>query len=135
MRPKSIVTFERVVLASLALSLLATWLGWERAATTAADAGLGTGFILSVQAVTIVVMLLLLYFIARKGSPIAKWIYVVLAALGVLGGLAAVGDLMEQGGASIAVTVLQYVLTIVSLWLLFRPDAKAWFNDGRGEAA
>ncbi len=72
MRPKSIVTFERVVLASLALSLLATWLGWESAATTAADAGLGTGFLLSVQAVTVVVMLLLLYFIARKRSPIAK---------------------------------------------------------------
>jgi uncharacterized membrane protein YhiD involved in acid resistance len=134
MRPKSIVNFERTVLASLALSILGSAVGWERASTMAADAGLGTGYLIGVAAFTLVLTLLLLWFISRKGSPIAKWIYVVVAVLGFIGGMASIGQVLEYGALSAGITILSYVLSAVSLWFLFRPDATAWFNDGRGEA-
>ena len=134
MRPKSIVNFERTVLASLGLSILGSALGWERASTMAADAGLGSGYLIGVAAFTLVLTLLLLWFIARKGSPVAKWIYVVVSVLGLIGGIAGIGQVMQYGGISAGITILSYVLSAVSLWFLFRPDATAWFNDGRGEA-
>jgi formate-dependent nitrite reductase membrane component NrfD len=134
MRPKSIVNFERTVLASLALSVLGSAVSWERASTMAADAGLGTGYLIGVAAFTLVLTLLLLWFIARKGSPIAKWIYVVVAVLGFIGGVASIGQVLEYGALSAGITILSYILSALSLWFLFRPDANAWFNDGRGEA-
>jgi len=134
MRPKSIVTFERVVLASVALSILGIFLGWERAVTDAADAGVATGFVVGVAVFTLLLSLLLLWFISRKASPIAKWIYVVFTGLGLVIGLVGIGKLFENGGVTAIITILSYVLSAVSLWLLFRPDANAWFNDGRGEA-
>lgn len=39
---------------------------------------------------------------------------------------------MQNGALSVALTIVQTLLSIYSLWLLFRPDAKSWFNDGRG---
>ena len=134
MRPQSIVNFERTVLAALALGLLNTMLTWDQIKTTAADAGMGTGFVVSIQAVTIVVTLLLLWFIARKASPIAKWIYVVITVIGLVGGLFSVSALLDGGAVSVAIVAVQYLLLIATLWFLFRPDATAWFNDGRGEA-
>ena len=71
MRPKSIVNFERLVLASVTLSILGSVLGWEQASTVAADAGLGTGYLVGVVAFTLLLSLLLLWFISRKASPIA----------------------------------------------------------------
>ena len=135
MRPKSIVNFERLVLASVALSILGSVLGWEQASTVAADAGLGTGYLIGVAAFTLLLSLLLLWFISRKASPIAKWIYVVFTGLGLVLGLVGIGQLFENGGVSAGITLVSYVLSAVSLWFLFRPDATAWFNDGRGEAA
>lgn len=134
MRPQSIVNFERAVLAGLALGLVNTALTWNQINATAADAGMGTGFLVSIQAVTIVVTLLLLWFIARKASPVAKWIYVVITVLGLIGGLFSVSTLLEGGVVSVAIVAVQYLLSIASLWFLFRPDATAWFNDGRGDA-
>lgn len=134
MRPQSIVNFERAVLALLALGLLNTMLTWNQISTTAADAGMGPGFVVSIQAVTIVVTLLLLWFIARKASPVAKWIYVVITVLGLIGGLFSISKLLEGSAVSIAIVAVQYLLSIATLWFLFRPDATAWFNDGRGDA-
>lgn len=135
MRPPSIVNFERIVLATLFLGLVGSWLNWDQARTVAADAGMGTGFVLTVQVISVVVTLILLYFIARKGSPVAKWIYVVITVLGVIGGLANPAKLLESGGATVVVAIAQILLSLVALWFLFRPDAKAWFAEGRGESA
>jgi fluoride ion exporter CrcB/FEX len=77
-------------------------------------------------------MLLLVYFISRKGSPVAKWIYVVLGVLGLIGGLSTFSQTLELGTLPVILTIIQYALLIAALWLLFRPDSKAWFADGRG---
>lgn len=134
MRPKSIVTFERIVLTIVALGIVNGLLTREQTAATAADAGMGPGAVLGIQIVGIAVNLLLMWFIARKASPVAKWIYVVLTAIGLVGGLAGVAKLVQGGALSTVLTIVTFALSAVSLYFLFRPDANAWFNDGRGTA-
>ena len=133
MRPQSIVHFERVVLFSLLLGVANTFMIWGTLTSSVATAGMGVGFIVTVQAITLAIYLLLIWFIARKGSPVAKWIYVVLAAIGLLFGLIGIGQVAGLYGTSaLVITIVQYVLSAVSIWLLFRPDANAWFSNGRG---
>jgi phosphoglycerol transferase MdoB-like AlkP superfamily enzyme len=124
--------FERLVLLSLALGVLNTFLSWDHTVATLAEQGVGTNSALGIQAVVIGAVLLLTWLIARKASPAAKWIYVVLSVLGIVLAAVGLGEASRAGTLSLIITVVQYLLTIVSLWLLFRPDAKGWFNDGRG---
>jgi hypothetical protein len=132
MRPASIVNFERVVLLSLAIGVLNTFLNLDEMTASIAAQGFGSGFVIGVQAATIAVILLLVYFISRKGSPVAKWIYVVLSVLGLISGLAGMSQTLEMGTVPVILSVAALILSVISLWLLFRPDSKAWFADGRG---
>lgn len=133
MRPKSIVNFERAVLAMVGLGIVNSFVTREQAETAMADAGMGgTGMLTGILVVGTLLNLLLLYFISRKASPVAKWIYVVLTALGLVFGLAGIGQVLKGNSLSVILTIVQYVLAAASLYLLFRPDANAWFNDGRG---
>jgi hypothetical protein len=135
MRPPSIVNFTRVVLLSLAIGILATFLSWEniQAALATTGAGMGTGVIVGIQAVTIAIFLLLIWFIHAHGSPVAKWIYVVLAVLGLISGLVGFGQTMSYGTVPALASAIQMILTAISIWLLFRPDSKAWFSEGRSD--
>ena len=92
---------------------------------------LSSGATLTIQIVFILIYLLLIYFISRKGSPVAKWIYVVLAVLGLLGGIVAIPLMAKIGIVPLLIVIVQYALSLVSLWLLFQPDSKAWFSEGR----
>ena len=132
MRPPSIVNFERVVLLSLAIGVINTLVSYDQMVASVAAQGFGSNFVIGVQAVTIAIMLLLLWFISRKGSPVAKWIYVVLSVLGLVSAVAGISQTLEFGSISVILSTVQYVLLLISLFLLFRPDSKAWFADGRG---
>jgi len=136
MRPKSIVTFERLVLLYLAIGLLHAYLVWDQtmASMQAQGAGLGSGTIIIIQAITVALYLLLIWFISRKGSPVAKWIYVVLGGVSLVVGLVGIQQAISLGTLPLILTIVQYVLLLVTIWLLFRPDSKAWFSDGRGGA-
>ena len=135
MRPKSIVLFERLVLASILLGLVGAYLAWEhtQALLSAQNSPLGSSSVLVIQGITILLYLLLIYFIARRGSPVAKWIYVVLAGLGLVLGAVGIGQAFELGTLSGVISIVQLIITAATLWLLFRPDSKAWFSEGRGE--
>lgn len=131
MRPASIVLFERLVLLSILIGIANTILVWDQLNAEVAQQGVGTGMVLGIQGVTIALYLLLIWFITRKGSPVAKWIYVVFAALGLVVGLLGIGQAFAMGTLSGVLSIIGYVLAVVTIWLLFRPDAKAWFADGR----
>lgn len=132
MRPASIVNFERVVIFSIVLGLINTVLIWDRLTSAVAVSGMGTSFVVTVQAITIALYLLLIWFISRKGSVVAKWIYVVLAAIGLVFGLLGIGQVAAlYGNVALIITIVQYLLTLVSIGLLFRPDANAWFRGER----
>lgn len=133
MRPRSIVMFERIVIVSLLLGILNAYLSWDHLSAQVAAQGATSDSIITAQAIMTAIYLLLIWLIARKARPVAKWIYVVLTAIGVVIAVAGIGQTLTMGMASVAVSLFQNILLIASLWLLFRPDAKAWFADGREE--
>ena len=136
MRPKSIVNFERLVLLYLAIGLLYAYLVWDETMSSmqAQGAALNSGTVITIQAITVALYLLLVWFIARKGSPVAKWIYVVLSGLSLALGLVSIQQTISFGTFPLIISIVQYALILITIWLLFRPDAKAWFSDGRGGA-
>ena len=93
MRPKSIISFERLVLLGIVLNIISSLLVHEQveAMIAAQGQGVGTSTVYVIQAIIIAVYLLLVWFISRHGSPVAKWIYVVLAGIGFVAGLVGIG--------------------------------------------
>jgi hypothetical protein len=127
-RPVSIVYFERAVLLSILLGLLNTYLMWDRIVAQIADLGYGPGFVVAVQIISYGVLLLLLWLIAYRRSNVARWTYVVLAALGLVSGLTGIREMLALDPLFLAISAVQYLISIVSIVLLFRPDARRWFD-------
>ena len=142
MRPQSIQLFEKVYLASIAIGLVNAVLSWSQVDAMLADprmqaAGVGTGTLVLGVVIGILVPLLLWYFIARRASNVAKWIYVVLTAVGLFGFLSALANPMAPKGLITLLGAAATGLQVYGAWLLFRPDAAAWFEskgaDGPGD--
>ena len=133
MRPASIVNFERVVILSLLVGLVATAVNWEHAVQATETIGFGSGLVIGVQVVSIALTLLLLYFISRRGSSVARWIYVVLVGLAVAFSLANASAVFVLPTVPVLLQLVQWLLSIISIWLLFTADARAWFNRSTAE--
>ena len=131
MRPPSIVMFDRLFLVSLALSVLGLALNFTAisqqvlATPGLADAGIGSGFFIGAVAVSYAISLLLWFFVAHKGSNVAKWILVVLAAISLV---SLPGLLAGPWDLTAILNLASYVLQIAALGFLFRADAKAWLR-------
>ena len=80
---------------------------------------LGFGFALSI---------LLWYFTARKASNIAKWIYVAVMGFGAVSTLTSLNDPTSPMGFALAISLVSTALTALSIFFLFRPDARVWFG-------
>ena len=138
-RPISIVNFERCYLGAWLLGLISTVLNWntmeQMTATRQAEAQFGTWYMPAVTAIGLIISLILWYFIARRGSAIAKWILVVLFAFGVIGFVMGLAMHTMPAGLLGIVSVVSFVLQAIAVWLLFRPDTKPWFGEKGGDAA
>jgi hypothetical protein len=137
MRPESIILFEKVFFASLAVGIATTVIGWEEVKAMLADpsiqaAGIGGGAVALSLALGIVLPLVLWYFIARRASNVAKWIFVVLTALGLFGLLAALADPSAAKGLQTMASAVSTGLQVAAAWLLFRPDARKWLEGPHG---
>ncbi|HEX8643826.1 MAG TPA: hypothetical protein VF702_07925 [Allosphingosinicella sp.] len=135
MRPQSIVQFERVVLLIIVVQLVGSFFNWEYMEMMVARQGMGSGVVAAAVAISIGITLLLLWLIARRRSVVAMWIYVAICAFGILTTLLGIGEIMRQTTPSILAQAAQLVLTIVSIWLLFRADSRAWFRKDATPAA
>ena len=135
MRPPSIIMFERLFLASLALSALSFALSYDSLIEQLArepglvELGLGSGFVIGTAVVGYAIYLLLWFLIARKASNVAKWVLVVFLALGLISLL---GALAGPWGLTMLIGLAVYALEIAAAVYLFRPDAAAWL---KGKAA
>lgn len=135
MRPKSIDVFEKVYLGAIAVGLINTVVSWSQLdAMLAADprikaAGLGSGTLMVGVVLGLLIPLLLWYFIARRASNVAKWIYVVLTAVGLFGFLSSLANPLVPKGLLTALGLLSVGLQVYAAWLLFRPDAAAWLDS------
>lgn len=142
LRPISIIQFERCYLGSLVLGFLTLAFSWNaqmamlqrNPATAQMAGGVLYGSLLTGLVLGAVVTLVLWYFAARRASVVAKWIIVVFFAIGLLSLLNTLSKGMVPPGLGGVLTITNVVLQAVAVYLLFRPDAKAWF-DGRRSAA
>jgi hypothetical protein len=132
-RPQSIVTFERCYLGAIALGLANNAFNWsnmqEQMAATPNSELLPDWFLPATIGVGLVITLLLWYFVARRGSVVAKWILVVFFAIGLLG-LPAIITGMSTGLITPLMAIVglaTLALNAVAVFMLFRPDTKPWF--------
>jgi chromate transport protein ChrA len=134
MRPQSIVRFERVVLLTILIGLVTIVISWETAFAPVRRHGLGEGFFWGVSAASVAIVVALLWLIARRASSVAKWIYVALSAVGIVMAVLGVSETLRLPPAILLLELVQWLLTLYSVWLLFRPDSNAWFERGGGSA-
>ena len=137
-RPASIVLFEKLYIAVIVIGVIGVALSWNSLSAMAGaqpgvPASMGSGILIGALIFGFLIPLLLLYFIARRASNVAKWIFVVLTAFGVYSVIAGLANPMMPKGLLLAVNVVSLVLTLYCAWLLFRPDAKAWLDSKGGD--
>jgi hypothetical protein len=138
MRPQSIILFERIYLTCVALGAVAgTWSflhvgqmmppGAPPALTASLPLISGVSLVAGVA-----INLLLWFFIARRGANVAKWIFIVFFVLGLFGLVRMVmGVNTLIPGLMRVSAAIQLVLQAACAWLVFRPDARAWFKGER----
>lgn len=131
MRPASIVQFERLFLASLAVRILANLIGFgdTLAAIKAnpATGAYGASAVVTVMVLIWAIAVALWYFAARKASAVAKWI---LAAWFVIAACTMALGLFRGGFGLNLATLLSWATFLLLAWsvsYLFKPDADAWF--------
>jgi hypothetical protein len=129
-RPNSIVMFERCYLAAFAISLVSTVLMWSSLNEQfgAQEMLLGGWFLPTVTVIGFAIPLLLWYFIALRGSDVAKWIATALVALGVAGTIFSLALGRYTPNIAGLLGLVRLVLQIVAIWFLFRPDNRVWFG-------
>ena len=141
-RPASIILFEKLYIVVIVIGVIGVALSWSSlTAMAGSQAGVpesvGSGILIGALIFGFLLPLLLLYFIARRASNIAKWIFVVLTAFSVYSFIATIANPAVPKGILLAVNVVSLVLTLYCAWLLFKPDAKAWLEskgaDGPGD--
>lgn len=135
-RPQSIIWFERCFLGAIGIGLVNSALNWSKIqaavdATPGATA-LPSGFMAGTIIAGLIINLLLWFFAARRGSNVAKWIIVVFVGLGFIAVLRSLVSVVAAPTTNIF-TYVALALQVVGLWMLFRPDAKAWFAGRRDD--
>lgn len=134
MRPHSIVLFERLYLASIAVGLIFTWQNWTAREALLARSSAAAQFGWLGPATTafgLIVAVALWYFVARRGSVVAKWIVTAFAVwAAVLVALYLFGLATVAGRSTVIVTgLVQNILYVVAAVMLHRADTRAWFGD------
>jgi len=139
-KPISILNFERCYIGAWVVGVLNTIFGWSAASAVLANnpqvqragpgvvtAGLGLGLLFSA-----LITFLLWYFIVRRHSVIAKWLVTAFFAFGALSFLTSLSKVAITPGLTLALGLLSLVLQGIAVVMLFRPDARAWFDEVSG---
>jgi hypothetical protein len=132
-RPVSIVNFERCYLGGVAVGLIASLMNWHNmqslVAVQRANAMIGSWYLPTTLAIGVLIPVILWYFAARRASTVAKWIIVIFFAFSCIGLLMGIAGHNYPPGFAGFLSVAAFVLNAIAVWLLFRPDAKAWFGE------
>jgi hypothetical protein len=135
MPPPSIVRFSRLFLISVGFGLINTVLSFSKtqamlaADPAMAELGFGSGFIISIAFVSLAIPLLLWFFIARRASNLAKWILVVLTALGLLMMPSTLSSANEMGYLWLFMAIAVTAIQLIAIYYLFRADAREWLES------
>jgi hypothetical protein len=133
MRPRSIMLFETLSLAAVAVGALVLAMSWNSLMASVYAKIRGAGIepaVMVLAALYVGLLLLLILLTSRRGSVVAKWLFtaVVVATL-----VTSVQDLpgMVRGGIVGWTKVLQLLLYVAGLWFLFVPASRAWLKEWR----
>jgi len=128
-RPESVVWYERLAWAAIAVGLAS---GAANPALLARNYHLyHTGFLLY-GALSVTGQLLWIWLVARKRQNWARWISLFWILLSILGIESTIRD-MERFLNPVAAILFYaaFAISIVSVMLLFRSDAREWFSRKR----
>jgi hypothetical protein len=139
MRPESIRWFERFYWLNIALTVASLTWAYLRPDQLAmshdpAETQAMISFAVAAEGlVTLGLKFALWFFIARRASGLARWIFVLFVVLAIV--TAAFNFVRyEQGvipGIWIWVAALDLLLRFICLACLFHADARAWFRGGK----
>ncbi len=132
MRPGSIILFERLFLASIALTALDAILSFDNSVarmerdTAMAALGWGAGALAITAVIYVLALLALGYFIARRASNSAKWVLTLIVLLGLT---ALPRAFAVQSGAELAIVAAANLLALAAVACLFLPDTRKWLGS------
>ncbi len=130
MRPKSIILFERLYLASLVIMVINFFWSFDGMVAqiqrdpAMGQLGWGASAMMAIFAASMAISLLLWFFAAHRRSVIAKWILVIFAVIGVF---SLSRTFAALSGPHLIAPLLVTALQVAATVLLFRADAKPWF--------
>lgn len=136
MRPKSIRNFDLLYLGGIALSVVTFLLTYddtvaeiERQAAASGYAmgggGALVGFLLGTA-----VSLAIWFLISRLQIEVVKWVLVVFFLFGLIGLPVVIAHALTLSGM---LNIAIFIVQALAIWMLFQPDAKAWFAEKRGD--
>jgi uncharacterized membrane protein len=135
MRPASIVNFERVVLLMLAVAVADTVINWSAVEALARMQRMDSTVIAASLGVLLVLILVLALLVSRRASSVARWLYVLLVGAILAYEASSIGDVAGGTTSALAVALVEGILALLSIWLLFRSDSRAWLGGARGPTA
>jgi hypothetical protein len=132
MRPRSIVLFESLSLAAVALGVLILAMTWNALMASVYARIRGAGIepaMMILAALYVALLILLILLISRRGNRVAKWLFaavIVAELVFTLPGLPS----MVRGGVVGWTQLLQLLVQLGGLWFLFAPASRAWVRGG-----
>jgi len=133
MRPRSIMLFESLSLAAVAIGVLILALTWNALMASVYARIRGSGIepaVIILSALYVGLLVLLILLTARRASVVAKWLFtaiIVAETVMTVPGLAS----MARGGLVGWAQIVQLLLQLVALWFLFAADSRAWLREYR----
>ena len=119
---KSIKLFEQLFIVSIVIGILANILTFSTVGLPAE----ATYMVVGIQILTFAIILSLVLLTSRKKSNIAKWLLVILFAIGLLAILAQPGLILANGITSI-IGIIQTLIQAAAVYFLFTKEARDWF--------
>jgi hypothetical protein len=120
-RPLEIVWFERLIIGTLLLGALNSWLSWQQLASLR-----GPSFAIATQSLTFACLLGLTLLVSRRRSNVAKWAFIILFVLGLPFSIR-----IELAGNLPGLRIIRYAQWAAQIFayaLLFRPASRRWFK-------
>jgi hypothetical protein len=127
MRPRSIIWFERAAILLLALAALQAYQKLYGSSPLPSDLRRLRMIGLAIYAVIAAAILSLVWLIARRRNTLAKWLYVALNVARLAGSILLPLAISDVPPSFPPIAWAQMLLIAISIWLLFRPDARSWF--------
>jgi hypothetical protein len=133
MRPRSIMLFEILSLAAVAVFALTLAMSWHSVMAKVHASIRGAGIepaVMVLAALYVGLLVLLIFLTSRRGSAAAKWLFTILVLVTLATSVPGLLS-MTRGGIVGWTQILQLILQAAGLWFLFVPASRTWLREWR----